>query len=149
MSSRSHRNAPEASYSDILRTWWPLGAKSSWFVADPIYIAFIMRISPRSRTGGALHLRLALPSDRGPVVHAYALGNVFGKNVANIRRTRFVACRRDRRHVDPVGIAFTPLVSFLQSCSCAGGGAVDGPDRPPVPRGLSGLKSICMISQGI
>ena len=80
-----------------------------------------------------------------------ALGNVFGKNVANIRRTRFVALA-----VGIVGmlilsaIAFTPLVSFLMSSILK----VPEEERPMVRTVLQVLaiypvlKSICMISQG-
>lgn len=154
MSSREHRNEPEASYSDILRTWWPLGAKQLLvFVADPIYIAFIMRMSHPDLELGALYtygwpflLLVAAPS-----FTLNALGNVFGKNAANIRRTRFVALA-----VGIVGmlilsaIAFTPLASFLMSSVLK----VPEEERPMVRTVLQVLaiypvlKSICMISQG-
>ena len=154
MSSRDPRNAAEASYSDILRTWWPLGAKQLLvFVADPIYIAFIMRMSHPDLELGALYTYgwpfLLLVA--APAITLNALGNVFGKNVANIRRTRFVALA-----VGIVGmlilsaIAFTPLVSFLMSSILK----VPEEERPMVRTVLQVLaiypvlKSICMISQG-
>ena len=154
MSSRDPRTVREASYSDILRTWWPLGAKQLLvFVADPIYIAFIMRMSHPDLELGALYtygwpflLLIAAPS-----FTLNALGNVFGKNVANIRRTRTVALG-----VGIVGmlilsfVAFTPLASFLMSSILK----VPEEERPMVRTVLQVLaiypvlKSICMISQG-
>ena len=154
LSHRAHPKDSEATYSAIFRTWWPLGAKQLLvFVADPLYIAFIMRMSHPDLELGALYtygwpflLLLAAPS-----FTLNALGNVFGKNVANVRRTRFVALG-----VGVVGsmllsiIAFTPLASFCMSS------ILDVPEaeRPMVRTVLQALtiypvlKSICMISQG-
>lgn len=154
LSQRAHPNDSKATSLDILRTWWPLGAKQLLvFVADPVYIAFIMRMSHPDLELGALYtfgwpflLLIAAPS-----FTLNALGNVFGNNVANVRRTRFVAMG-----IGIVGamllsvVAFTPLASFLMS-SILG---VPEAERPMVRTVLQVLtmypvlKSICMISQG-
>ena len=151
----ARRSCPtDGTYRGIVKTWWPLGGKQFLiFAADPIYIAIIMRMGHPDLELGALYTYgwPVLMVIAAPTFTLNALGNVFGKNVENVRKTR-----RFAMFVGLAGtailsaIAFTPLSAFVMHTIM---------DVPDAEREMVGavfrivavypiLKAICMISQG-
>lgn len=100
-------------YRGILRTWLPLGCKQFlMFAADPVYIAIIMRMEYPNLELGALYsfvwpLLLLIIA---PSLALTTVGNIFGRNLENLRRTRNLAFAMGLGStLILAAIAFTPL----------------------------------------
>ena len=145
----------EGSYRAIFRTWLPLGlTQLLTFGADPVYVAVIMRLGHPVRELGSLYayawpLILMLAS---PGLIMSTLGNVFGKNLENLRRTRLIALVVGAAGTLLISlVAFSPVGTWLLLV------VLDVPDSEyPMARGALRicavypmLKSLCMLYQGV
>ena len=154
MCAARRSSAKDGTYRGIAKTWWPLGGKQFLiFAADPIYIAIIMRMGHPDLELGALYTYgwPVLMVIAAPTFTLNALGNVFGKNVENVRKTsRFAMFVGLAGTAILSAIAFTPLSAFVMQTILA---------VPDAEREMVGavfrivavypiLKAICMISQG-
>ena len=145
----------EGSYRAIFRTWLPLGlTQLLTFGADPVYVAVIMRLGHPVRELGALYsyawpviLMLASP---GLIMST--LGNVFGKNLENLRRIRRVSLL--------VGVGGTLLVSLVGFTAVGAWLLGVVLDVPPSEEAMARtalricalyplMKSLCMLYQGV
>ena len=151
---RSKSCPTDGTYGGILKTWWPLGAKQFLiFAADPIYIAIIMRMGHPDLERGTLYTYgwpvLMLIAARAFTLNK--MGNVFGRNVENIRKTRRFAMLLGIVCTAMLSaVAFTPLADVVMQTIL---------DVPDAERKMVGavfsivavypiLKAICMISRG-
>ena len=151
--ARIHRPT-DGTYRGILKTWWPLGGKQLMiFAADPIYIAIIMRMSQPDLELGALYTYgwPVLMVIAAPTFTLNAVGNVFGKNVENVRKTRRFALFVGLAGTAILSvIAFTPLSGLVMRVIMD----VPEPEQAMVATVFQVvaiypiLKAICMISQG-
>ena len=154
MSSIRTYSTGDGTYRGIVRTWWPLGGKQLLiFAADPIYIAIIMRMGHPDLELGALYTYgwPVLMLVAAPTFTLNAVGNVFGRNIENIRKTRRFALFVGISGTAILSaIAFTPLAEIVMRSIM---------DVPESERAMVAavfrivavypiLKAICMISQG-
>ena len=82
------------SYWRIFKTWLPLGMTQFLMAAeDPLYVAVIMRLSFPKLELGALYSYMwpILLLIGSAVFTLRTVGNVFGTNLANIRRVKVLA----------------------------------------------------------
>ena len=149
-----HERPSIGSYRGIFRTWLPLGVKQFLtFGADPIYIAVIMRLGYANLELGALYsyawpviLMLAAPG-----LTLNTVGNVFGRNLENLRRTGALA-----RLIGFGGSALLGLVAFTPLGHWIMGSVLDVPvsergmvrDAMRVCAIYPILKAYCMLYQG-
>lgn len=104
---------PPLTYRRIFKTWLPLGMTQFLMAAeDPLYVAVIMRLSFPKLELGALYSYMwpILVLISSAVFTMNTVGNVFGTNLENLRKIKFLAFGLGLLCTCILGLfAFTPI----------------------------------------